>query len=297
MKGKIVLKILSVVLVYCLSLFITMFAVKSFQDDFDGDKTESSVSLNTEETTSTANSSGNSETQFTEATDIQESENTDESEISTEEATVEENFSNTDLSHPDEFTALLSKAGYDVNALSCGQLVIVESQGNSAVVYFYEKQENGIWQSGGLTVSGWVGSNGVDEKSQEGDYKTPSGLYSIGEAFYIDDEPATGLDTFKVTENTYWVDDPSSEFYNQRVEGTENKDWNSAEHMISYYYSYRYGFVVNFNMNPVVPGRGSAIFFHCGTEPTAGCIAVSESDVLNYLEKLDKNKNPYILLM
>ena len=81
MKGKIVLKILSVVLVYCLSLFITMFAVKSFQDDFDGDKTESSVSLNTEETTSTANSSGNSETQFTEATDIQESENTDESEF------------------------------------------------------------------------------------------------------------------------------------------------------------------------------------------------------------------------
>lgn len=297
MKGKIGLKILSLLFVYFLSMFVTLLILKSPKDDFADADTESSMSLSTEEISGTASPSGNYETQFTEETDIQQPENTDRLDNTSEESAAEENFSNTDLSQPEEFVSLLSKAGYDVNALSCGQLVIVESQGSSAVVYFYEKQENGIWQSGGLTVSGWVGSNGVDKKSQEGDYKTPSGLYSIGEAFYIDNEPATGLDTFKVTENTYWVDDPSSEFYNQRVEGTENKDWDSAEHMISYYYSYRYGFVVNFNMNPVVPGRGSAIFFHCGTGPTAGCIAVSESDVLNYLEKLDKNKNPCILLM
>lgn len=215
----------------------------------------------------------------------------------TTEADTTENAQSQPVSQSEEFIRLLSKGGVDIEIVDCSQLVIVESSGSSATVYFYEKQDSGIWQDMGLTVSGWVGSNGVDEKSQEGDYKTPFGLYSVGEAFYIYDQPETGLDSFQITENTYWVDDPDSQFYNQKVEGTDNRDWNSAEHMISYTQSYKYGFVVNFNMDPIVSGKGSAIFFHCGTAPTAGCIAVPESSVLSYLAQLDKDKNPYILLM
>lgn len=220
-------------------------------------------------------------------------------EISSEETSSEtaESTEAQQVSQSEEFIRLMSKCGIDINMVDCSQLVVVESSGNNAVVSFYEKQDSGLWQDTGLTVSGWVGVNGVDEKSQEGDGKTPYGLFSVGEAFYIGEEPETGLNSFQVTENTYWVDDPQSVYYNQKVEGTENKDWNSAEHMMSYYQSYKYGFVVNFNMDPIVPGKGSAIFFHCGTAPTAGCVAVPESSVLSYLERLDKNKNPYILLM
>jgi L,D-peptidoglycan transpeptidase YkuD (ErfK/YbiS/YcfS/YnhG family) len=90
------------------------------------------------------------------------------------------------------------------------------------------------------------------------------------------------------------VDDPDSDFYNKYVVGTENKDWNSAERMIEYN-GYRYGFVVDYNVE-CIKGAGSAIFFHIGSNPTAGCVATSEEVILKYLSLLDKNKNPYVLI-
>lgn len=198
---------------------------------------------------------------------------------------------------PAELVTALETAGYSVNDLSAQQLIVVNSQGNSAYVSMYQKDSGGQWTDSGISCYGFVGQNGVDEKSMEGDYKTPFGLYSIGDAFYIDSPPQTNLNSFHITNDTYWVDDPNSAYYNQRVEGTANMDWSSAEHMISYYSSYKYGFVINYNTNPIVPGKGSAIFFHVGSSPTAGCIAVSEGDLLNYLSILDKNQNPYILII
>lgn len=198
---------------------------------------------------------------------------------------------------PEYMQATLSGAGYSVDNLSAEQLIIVDSRGSSATVSMYDKLDDGTWVDTGLTTYGYVGQNGVDVKSQEGDYKTPYGLYHIGDMFYIDDKPQTKLNSFQVTEQTYWVDDPNSAYYNQRVEGTYSMDWNSAEHMKSYYSSYKYGFVIDYNTNPIVAGKGSAIFFHIGYSPTAGCVAVSENDVLSYLSLLDKNKNPYILMV
>ena len=50
--------------------------------------------------------------------------------------------------------------------------------------------------------------------------------------------------------------------------------------------------VVGYNDNPVVKGKGSAIFIHVASEdysPTAGCIAFSKNDLLNILSKVDAN--------
>lgn len=188
----------------------------------------------------------------------------------------------------------------DLNNRNCSQLILVKSFGNNtAQIYFFEKNDNGIWSPvDGLSILGYVGELGVSNQSYEGSRETPAGLFKVGEMFYIGDEkPATGLaDYFQVTENTYWVDDPSSKYYNQKVEGTQDKDWNSAEYMIGYYSSYKYGFVIDFNRNPIVPNKGSAIFFHIGYEPTAGCVAVSEDMMLEYLARLNSAKNPYILM-
>lgn len=198
---------------------------------------------------------------------------------------------------PEDLVTTLQSAGYKLEDLTAKQLVVVRSQGNSAVIDIYQANSNGLWSDMGMTAYGFVGQNGVDEKSVEGDYKTPYGLYPVGDMFYIDTYPQTGLNSFQVTDQTYWVDDPNSAYYNQRVEGTANMDWTSAEHMMSYYASYKYGFVIDYNVNPIVPGKGSAIFFHVGSAPTAGCVAVSESDMLSYLSVLDKNENPYILIV
>ena len=146
------------------------------------------------------------------------------------------------------------------------------------------------------SCSGFVGRNGASDNKREGDGKTPAGLFGVSDAFYMYDAPETGLDMFEITRDTYWVDDPDSRYYNTRVEGTENKDWDSAEHMIDYNPAYLYGFVIDYNPEAVY-NMGSAIFFHVSTGGgTAGCVSTGQHYVLQYLALLDKNCNPQILI-
>ena len=193
---------------------------------------------------------------------------------------------------------ILKETGHSFDELKekkCSQLIIVDSNGNTAQLSMFEKDEKGIWNNKEeLSAPGYVGAAGVSSKSYEGSWQTPAGLFPVGQAFYINDKPKTGLEAFQITSNTYWVDDPNSEYYNQRVESEGAIDWNSAEHMIDIQ-NYKYGFVINFNMSPIVKEKGSAIFFHISSSPTAGCVGTAEDMVLKYLEVLDKNKNPYIL--
>jgi L,D-peptidoglycan transpeptidase YkuD (ErfK/YbiS/YcfS/YnhG family) len=45
--------------------------------------------------------------------------------------------------------------------------------------------------------------------------------------------------------------------------------------------------VLDWNIAPIVPGRGSAIFLHAATPdyaPTAGCVALALNDLLACLE-------------
>lgn len=199
---------------------------------------------------------------------------------------------------PMELTTLLDLEGITYDMLTekqCNQLVTVEADGNKANIRMFICEE-GLWQlQPDLDCSGFLGRNGSSANKQEGDGCTPTGFYSIGSGFYTKDAPETNLDLFQITRDTYWIDDPNSQFYNQRVEGTENKDWKHAEHMIDYP-EYLYGFVVNYNM-PVVKDAGSAIFFHINDNPTAGCIATTEEMVLAYLALLDKAEHPYILIV
>ncbi len=199
---------------------------------------------------------------------------------------------------PARLTELLDKSGISYEELeqkNCTQLITVVSHDTSAQLRFYSCRE-GVWEEiPQLYCLGYVGRNGVTADKREGDGRTPGGLFGIGSAFYISDAPETKLDVFQITGDTYWVDDPESVFYNQKVEGIQNQDWNSAEHMISYD-EYRYGFVVEYN-----PGceknLGSAIFFHVGKGYTAGCVAAGEDMLLGYLKELDKEKNPHILIV
>jgi L,D-peptidoglycan transpeptidase YkuD (ErfK/YbiS/YcfS/YnhG family) len=197
---------------------------------------------------------------------------------------------------PEELAAILSEESAQLLAeQGCSQLVCVSSVNATAQIRFYTCDRGQWLLKEELSCTGYIGSNGVSDCKVEGDMTTPTGLYPIGEAFYIQVAPQTGLSTFQITENTYWVDDPGSAYYNQRVEGTENKDWRSAEHMIRYATAYEYGFVVNYNTEPI-RNAGSAIFFHISDHSTAGCIGTDRSFVLKYLALLDSACNPYILI-
>lgn len=196
----------------------------------------------------------------------------------------------------DALPVAMDRAGITAESLgSCSQILLVESAGSRATIYFYEKNEAGSFTCDeSLTSSGWVGKGGVGTASE---YKpvTPFGLYPIEEAFYTGNKPSTGLSSFRITPDTYWVDDPSSRFYNQRVVGTADRDWNSAEEM--YISDYRYGFVIGYNTRNIVPGAGSAFFFHVYGQPTDGCVGTNEGAVLSILSKLNASKNPRILIV
>lgn len=174
------------------------------------------------------------------------------------------------------------------------QLMIVASDGSNAAFFFLEKNTAGAWvEDISMRAVGFVGESGAG-LAREGLDATPAGIFKIAEAFGAGGLE-TGLDSFAITENTYWVDDPNSKYYNRRAEGLSGADWSSAERMAASPSAYACGFVIGYNAERT-PGAGSAIFFHIGDKPTGGCVAASEETCRKYLKKLDKNKNPYIFI-
>jgi L,D-peptidoglycan transpeptidase YkuD (ErfK/YbiS/YcfS/YnhG family) len=142
-----------------------------------------------------------------------------------------------------------------------------------------------------------IGKNGVTipGEKREGDLKTPTGFYPIGEAF--GNKPlALKMDYRFLTTEDKFVDDTKSPQYNSWVVG--KTDAKSYEPMLIE--PYELGAVLNYNMNPAIPGKGSAIFLHLWRNkhrPTAGCVATDRNHLLATLKWLDKKAQPCIYIM
>lgn len=159
---------------------------------------------------------------------------------------------------------------------------------------------NGVtWQNVNPSYNAVIGKNGTG-KTKEGDGKTPVGVYPLGTAFGWGDTLSNLKYPFKkATKNDYWVDDAKSKDYNKWITytGDPNKRWNSFEKMT--HSLYKYGVVIRYNDNPIVAGKGSAIFLHMKTTTTKytlGCIALNEKDLITVIKWLDKDKDPVILI-
>jgi L,D-peptidoglycan transpeptidase YkuD (ErfK/YbiS/YcfS/YnhG family) len=144
-----------------------------------------------------------------------------------------------------------------------------------------------------------LGRNGIAAKDakKEGDGYTPSGIYLITTAFGYTDQINTKLNYRKVTDNDFWVDDINSPQYNQWVSGRPQAQ--SFEEMRRKDNLYAQGAIIEYNTNPIVPGKGSAIFLHIWRnyyKPTAGCVATSQRNIRRLLQWLDKDKGAMIVL-
>jgi L,D-peptidoglycan transpeptidase YkuD (ErfK/YbiS/YcfS/YnhG family) len=175
-------------------------------------------------------------------------------------------------------------------AQETNQLVIVKGQGGSdAIVEFHVKDGNGVWTQV-FSTSAYVGQAGITYSKRESDRKTPAGVYSFGTGFGVAGNPGTNISYRQLTNNDYWVDDSNSKYYNSWVRGdTPNRDWNSAEHMIDHPNPYKYGIVINYNTYNTIPGNGSAIFLHCKTQPTPGCVAIPENYMVSLLRQINSS--------
>lgn len=200
-----------------------------------------------------------------------------------------------------DFTAAINKI---LNGKTADTVFLTYQDRDSNKCTFHAFIKNGNQWQQAFECRGYLGRNGVDmhpEYRQEGSMTTPQGIYSIGEKFGICDNPG-GLSCSytKVDEEDYWDGDCKSPTYNTHVRGCDMPDnWNrgASEHLIDYKESYNYAAMINFNVDPIIPARGSAIFLHCtrkGSDGSAGCVCIPQENMLAAL-RLMKN-DTYIII-
>lgn len=157
------------------------------------------------------------------------------------------------------------------------------------------------WMKVGNEIPVVIGKNGLAIKKQEGDHRTPIGVFPIGPAFGFERHPNfIKIPYFPLDETSICVDDPKSKFYNRLLNSASvpHPDWQSGEKMrqISLY---RLGSVIQYNISPTLPGAGSCIFMHIwrnAHQGTAGCIAMQADALQNILQWLDEKDKPMIVI-
>jgi hypothetical protein len=137
-----------------------------------------------------------------------------------------------------------------------------------------------------------LGKAGVKKKTKEGDNITPKGTFKIIKIYYRPDKIKkikTLIKKIKITKDMGWCDDPNSCFYNKQI-----KLPTKFNHEKLYRNDGLYDLiaVLNYNTNPIIKNKGSAIFIHIARKnfnKTKGCIAIKKEDLIYLLSKMKKN--------
>jgi L,D-peptidoglycan transpeptidase YkuD (ErfK/YbiS/YcfS/YnhG family) len=151
-----------------------------------------------------------------------------------------------------------------------------------------EYREGRLYWSRGSAAAA-VGRAGVKADKREGDGATPAGTYPLVSVLYRKDRvnpPTSHLPVRPLAPNDGWVDAPSDARYNRLVELPYPA---SAEEMWREDGLYDVLVVIGYNLEPVIPGAGSAIFLHVASPdfaPTAGCVAVTKEILLGLIALL-----------
>lgn len=150
--------------------------------------------------------------------------------------------------------------------------------------------KDGAWLDwgGGLRRCA-IGPGGIAIKGGEGDGITPRGIWPVREIFYRADriaKPDTAFPVRAIQKDDGWCDAPGDPNYNRLVKLPYPA---SAENMWREDHLYDLVLVLGYNDDPVVAGKGSAIFLHLAREGyshTHGCVALDYPDALAALEQL-----------
>lgn len=179
-----------------------------------------------------------------------------------------------------------------------------------------ERDANGQWKQTfgpvpvlfGKNGSAWGrGVFGQDEPGRhkvERDGRTPSGVFEIGKIYTYDKKLPKGASYpfHTVTKADAWVDDPSLPLYNKHVQvDLKNPPpWFESQKMRHGDFAYRWLIEIRHNADDIVPGRGSAIFFHIRrgpTRPSVGCTTMAEEDIVSLMKWLKAPSRPHYATM
>ena len=141
-------------------------------------------------------------------------------------------------------------------------LVVYNYQPESYSAFFValeKKHKNWVVKYGPIKVG--IGKNGFAPplKKLEGDGKSPTGIFRLGKLYTYEKQLNTLLENQQTTTDDKWIDDPNSKDYNTYVRGFTNAK--SYENLLLKNDAYKYCMVIEYNTNPIIKGKGSAIFF------------------------------------
>ncbi|SEG35244.1 L,D-transpeptidase family protein [Flavobacterium urumqiense] len=181
------------------------------------------------------------------------------------------------------------------------QLLVVynyQPENYSAVLVALERKDRN-WVVKDNPIEAGIGKNGFAPplNKLEGDGKSPTGIFRLGKLFTYEKQVNTLLEYQQTTKEDKWIDDPNSKDYNTFIRGSTNAK--SYENLLLKSDAYKYCMVIEYNINPVVKGKGSAIFFHLGVKKpyfTAGCVAINEENMKLIVNWLDPKRNPTIIM-
>ena len=98
----------------------------------------------------------------------------------------------------------------------------------------------------------------------------------------------TIIPKISINKNMGWCNDPKSKKYNKLIRFPYKY---SAEKLYRADNIYDLILVLNYNNNPVIKNKGSAIFIHVAKKnykSTEGCVAVSKKDLKKIVNKIEK---------
>lgn len=134
-----------------------------------------------------------------------------------------------------------------------------------------------------------VGANGIGNKIREGDRVTPKGVYKLKKIFYRPDKVSkfkTNIPTFEIKKKSFWCVDSNSSYYNQYSKSKNNY---KCEELFRNDDLYDVFLTLDYNINPTVKYKGSALFIHCfekKTKFTEGCVAIEKGLLIKIAEKI-----------
>ena len=129
-------------------------------------------------------------------------------------------------------------------------------------------------------------------KKKEGDFITPKGVFKIKYVLYRKDRVKkikTKLKKTIIKKNMGWCNDIESNQYNKLIRLPSSY---SHEKLYKKENIYDIILVLNYNMNPIIKNKGSAIFIHVSKKnykKTEGCIALKKIHLIKILKELKNN--------
>jgi L,D-peptidoglycan transpeptidase YkuD (ErfK/YbiS/YcfS/YnhG family) len=198
-------------------------------------------------------------------------------------------------------------------------IIVITDDWNSAQgqLLSFEKGNNG-WaiqpMAGAVTLGkkglAWgIGVHPVQPGLQkaEGDGRAPAGLFTLSGTFGYQPSVSTNMPYQAMTTDDFCIDVPHSPLYNLTVNRTLHPSEDtegSTEPMrrdvhVNGDQSYQLGVFIDHNPTRV-RGAGSCIFMHIWKSPTsatAGCTAMTPSQLQGLVQWLDPSKHPLYLLL